>query len=114
MARGAIPSISDYESMESFSDEALELLDQMSSDAKGPVLASESPVALSDGTRGLPAEIDSPYSEEGLPILMFLPEGGIQPNQTIVWLGGLNAIIHHDNSSLLGFDLDVADFPRRR
>jgi dienelactone hydrolase len=106
-------SFPDYEAMESLSDDALELLDQMAGYAKGPVLAEEAPIELPDGTRGIRAEVDAPYSEEDLPIFILLPEGFEPPYQTIIWFGGLNAINVRDNSSLIGFDLKVADFLRQ-
>ncbi len=106
-------SFPDYESMKPLSDDALELLDQMSRYAKGPVVAEEFPIELDGEIRGVRAEVDAPYSEEDLPVLVFPPEGVKPPYQVIVWFGGLNAIVNRDNSSLLGFDLKVAEFLRQ-
>jgi dienelactone hydrolase len=106
-------SFPDYESIEPLSDDGLALLDQMSRYAKGPIRVEETPLELPDGTRGIRAEVDAPYSEEDLPVLLFPPEGVEPPYQTIVWFGGMNALQARDDSSLLGFDLKVADFLRR-
>ncbi len=72
-------SFPDYESMKPLSDDALELLDQMSRYAKGAVVAEESPIELADEIRGVRAEVDASYSEEDLPVLVFPPDGVAPP-----------------------------------
>jgi dienelactone hydrolase len=103
----------DYELLEPLSDEALTLLGRLGGGAKLPVQATEADVELPNGIQAIRVEIETPFSDQDLPLFLLLPENARPPYQVALWFGGINSIRTTDNETLYNADMRFSNFLRQ-
>lgn len=101
-------SFVDYESLEPASEDVIDLLIRRPDAASEPVVASDRGVELPNGLHASRVEVKSSVSGPPLPLFVLAPENAKPPYRTIVWFGGINALVNRDNQTLYDADMSFA------
>ena len=100
----------DIEKINPVSDEAYNLLVSSNTHTLTDIRATETKVDLPNGDSAIRVEIDYPTSDEKLPLYLLVPENAKPPYQTLIWMGGVNALGSETNDSLFEFDMKATKF----
>ena len=100
----------DIEKINPISDEAYNLFVSSNTHALTDIRAIETKVDLPNGDSAIRVEIDYPSSGEKLPLYLLVPENAKPPYQTLIWMGGINALGSETNDSLFDFDMKITKF----
>jgi dienelactone hydrolase len=103
----------DYASLTPLTEDAFSILRSLVRYEPTPVRETGERVTLPGELEALRVEVETPYSDERLPLFVFEPDGGGPPYQALVWFGGINAIANRDNASLYGLDMQFSSFLRQ-